>query len=682
MAEYDIDQTAVAATAALLRDLLQTEVPSGDFTQGSAASDILIDGHAIVAGYLSNQIKVVRQRQSLLTLQDLPASESVNDAADAILDNFFRTRSQGSFSKGVATLRFNQRLDVLIPRQARFFKTSALIFYIDSDVDILVSAADLRPDINANGIVTSYSTTVFLTASTVGTEYNIDPGKFASFDRFNANLVSVENLSKFSYGTSIQSTADFILKSTNAIALRALINSRSNDAVLLEQYAGVEATTTIGYGDPEMMRDLVQNVSNTVAMHVGGHMDIFARQNVQEVVERLPVGLLQARNDGKAIILRHQNTTPSASFILAGVIPGDVLVMLDGAIPEAPFQFRVSAVRETEIEVDLRTPFSIATDELQTARPIRYTVGNNYPAYNNKAQVLVATADATTSRKFSQFNSFQLPAAPTYAIKNIELLAPVPSALLPYADAFTGNVNFTVRKNAPTLTPPGAGSQLDFYVSLKNPLESQSSRAVTMVELGWPAVDLTGSTVDVTYETPTGFATVNTYVNSRLNRPACSNTLLRARHPIYLYFSVPYRPRTTPVDPLQTVIPVFDATAAAASLTSFINAYRQTEPLDVSLLATNARDASAAVAAIYTFTVQYELIIPDGRVMRFATEDKITVFPDEVTSTARLINAADFGLPASGYALALQKLLVDQGLSDRLTRYRALDEAVVFERRA
>ena len=265
MAEYDIDRAAAAEAAALLRDLLQTEIPTGDFTEGSAASDLLIDGHAVITGYIKKQIQIIRDRQSLRTLKNLPPSESVSDAADAILDNFFRTRSQGQFSKGVVTLHFSQRQDLLIPRSARFFKTTALVFYVDSGSDLFIPASDLRPELGGNGLVTSYSTTIFLTAARVGSAYNIEPGRFVSFDRFNSLLTYVENLTRFTNGDTVQTTSDFVAKSTNAISLRALINARSNDATLLANDADVEATTTIGCGDPEMIRDLVSNVSSSDA---------------------------------------------------------------------------------------------------------------------------------------------------------------------------------------------------------------------------------------------------------------------------------------------------------------------------------------------------------------------------------------------------------------------------------
>lgn len=676
MADYDITAGSVAEAAALLRNVLQTEIPNGDFTEGSVAADLIVDGHAVAVAYLRKQLDIIRARQSLLTLQNLPDSESVSDAADAILDNFFRTRNQGQFAKGVVTLHFSARADVLVPRTARFFKTSSLVFYVDSASDVLIPASDLRAEIGANGAVISYATTIFLTAARVGEAYNIAPGRFVSFDRFSSLLMSVENPVKFSDGSGVQSTPDFINRSTNAISLRALINARSNDALLLDTFTDVEQTATVGYGDPEMVRDLVDTVSNGVQMHVGGCMDIFVRQPVQEVVERLQIAAPGVRNDGKSLTLRHPGRVPT--FLAAGVSPGDVLTITAGL---TEFQYKIADVTAYALTVETRTPFPEATDEAAAPVAIGYAIGNNFPAFDNKA-VTAATTAAATSRLFTPFNGVVLPGRPTYLIRRVELLPPIPPELAGFSDPATGTVDFTARKNSPLTGPPASVGELGYKVSIANPAEAQSARAVAVLSVGWPLLDLSGLTLEVTYESISNFASVDAYVSARLNRAACANSLVRAPHPVYLYATIPYRPRTTPASSLSTVVPVFDAVAAQAALTTFINTYRETEPLDVSLLATQARAVSIAVASIYNFTLTYQFYLPDGRVMTFDTQDKITIFPDGVTSSATLRDPASFGLPTENYFSRLKALLVAQGVSDRTTRYRASADSVVFEQRS
>lgn len=681
MADYDINAAAAAEAAALLRNLLQTAIPEGDFTEGSAVSDLLIDGHAIITGFLRQQIQNIRNRQSLITLRYLPESESTSDAADAILDNFFRTRAQGKFAKGVATLYFSQRSDVLIPRTSRFFKSSSLVFYIDSGADLLIPASDLRAVIGANGIVSAYSTTVFMTAARVGVDYNITPGRFISFDRFNPLLTYVENLSQFTGGESVQTTQDFINRSANAIALRALINARSNDATLIEQFTDIERTQTIGYGDPEMMRDLVANVSNTVSMHVGGHMDIYVRQPLQQVVEQLVINSATNRNDNQILTFSHPGRVPS--FTAAGVQPGDVLVLTAtspvGSLPV--FQYVITSVSQFELQVAAKTPFPIATDEASSPISIAYTIGNNYPDYDNKL-VQSLTPLAQTSRRFTQYNSVILPGRPTYLIKSVELLPPIPAPLAGYAEIDTGNVVFTARKNTAPAAPPAQGEELGYFVNIQNPPLSQSTQAVATLQVSWPALDLSGLTLEVTYEAPTNFEAVDAYVSDRLNRPVCSNTLTRAYHPVYLFASIPYRLRTAPISALETTVPEFDTVLAEQTLQAAVNNYQSTEPLDVSLLSTLARATSTSVASIYNFSMTYQLLLPDGRVMTFETQDAITIFPDGTSSTAALLNPTEFGLPATGYYSALRQLLLNQGVSDRVTRYCATDGALVFVQRS
>ena len=682
MSDYNTTRAAVEAAEAIIREKLREGVPNADTGEGSVAGDILVDGHSVLFQFLRDQIEIVRDRQSLLRLQNLPENEGVNDAADALLANFFRFRAQGRFAKGRATLLFSQRADVLVLRNARFIKRAGLVFYLDSATDLFIPASELRPVLDGNGQVQAYATTVFLSAARTGQDYNIEPGPFAGFDRFSSLLMSVRNDEPFLYGSGVETTADFVAGSPSAIALRAMVNARSNDSTLLNQFDTiVQSTTTIGYGDPEMVRDRLRAHGQFGGeLHVGGHMDIYLRQPIREAVDRFAVGALTPRNDGRTLILRHLGTTPSGSFVAAGVKVGHVLRIDDG-LPQTPAQFRIVGVRPTEIEIAADVPFATATDEIAVAVTLSYSVGTNFPRFDN---VIGATSsvNAQTSKAFSQPNRVQLPPLPVQRIKRVELVAPFPPDLLPFADPTTGSVIFTTQKNQPTLGTPALGSELGFFLENLTPELANSDKAVVMLEVGWPAVDLTNATLEVTYDTPYGFADVAAYVNDANTRNSNSNTLARALHPIYLYASVPYRQRTTPLSALSTEVPVFDEVGAQAALQSWVTSYREAEPLDVSLLATKVREASTGAASIYAFKVFYTLPMPDGRLAQYETSDTITLFPDPLRNTAKLLNPTDFGLPVTGYETELRAMLARAGLSDRVTRYIASSSAFVFERRS
>jgi hypothetical protein len=232
MADYTINAEDVTTAAQLLRDVLTTKNPDNDYTEGSVLGDTIVDGHATAFALLRKQLADIKNRLSLRDISKLGDSESVRDAADAILSNFYRSRDQGRFAKGAASLHFSQRVDVLIPRRTRFFRTPQLVFYLEGTADLFIPSTTMRPTIDATGRVVDYVVPVNLTAARVGSLYNQQAGRFVAVDPFSPFLTYAENLSPFVYGDDLQSTSAFIATSQNAFSLRALVNARSNDALL------------------------------------------------------------------------------------------------------------------------------------------------------------------------------------------------------------------------------------------------------------------------------------------------------------------------------------------------------------------------------------------------------------------------------------------------------------------
>lgn len=653
-----------------------------DYSEASVLGSTLVDGHGVVFALLRNIANGLKSRLSLRSLQNLPDTESVRDAADGIMSNVFRDRDQGRYAYGSVNVHFTQRADSLVPRRTRFFKTTQLVFYIDGDADVLISANDLRPNIDANGRVIDYVTQLNVRAARVGLAYNQPNGRFQAVDPFSPFFSYAENLSAFVGGDDMQSTADYIATTENALSLRALINPRSNDSILRgDLFPEVNTVLTVNYGNPEMQRDIASDPATGVSLHVGGHFDIYVRPVTQEVVERVVVQQLTARPDNLVTILRDP-APPMGSFLTANVQPGNVLVLVSGT-PNSPFQYVVRAVRDTELEISPRVPFEIATDEQTPVPAIEYTVGDNYPIFDNKGTN--GPADTiVTSRRIAEFNRAMLPGGPVYRVKQVEVLN-APSQLDPYRDPVSGNVVFTERLNSPVVATPTPGSELGFRVVCKNPLEAESQRSVTMIEIGWPAFDFTGLTLEVTYDTLTAFDPVANYVKDDFNRTLGANPLVRGFFPVYLSFSLPFRPRIIPRNTLDVFAPngtltVDTATVTTAMVDAILDTPFGVRP-DTGSIGQTAKDADSNIAATYPFTLNYELLAPDGRVYRYATDDIVSVVPDGTTTSARLLNPQDFGLPETGYYAALARQLALQSVSDRTVRYLATADGVALEQR-
>jgi hypothetical protein len=669
MADYEISQADVTEASTFMQAFLQTTVNEGDFAEGGALYDLAITAFSALFAFLRKEIRTNRDLQSLRTLYNLPESESVSDAATALLGNWFRSRGQGTFARGQATLHVAAQVDVLLVRQTRFFRTSTHVFYYDGSSDYFIPGSSLRPRPGADGRVLDYTVTVPMVAARPGPEYNLDRGTFAGFDPINNYVTFVENVQPFAFGAPPQSATALISQSSSLIALRALLNQRSNDVTLRELFNTIEQVLTIGAGDPEMRRDLVSSGSKGVRLHALGHSDVFLRLPVLPYTERLLVGEPTPRADGRAVVLR--DTAPDGGDFTLSAAPGDVLNVSAG-VPGAPSQYLIRSVRAQELEIDPSVPFPHATDEDVSPAAIAYSVGNNFPGFDNKFATVGAVATATTTRTLATTDQVILLGRPIYRITRLAVVDPPPT-LAAYVDPVTGELLATRRVNSESTSPVAVGAAIPYRVLVDNPAEVHSANAITRVAVGWTGIGLDGCTVEITYDTLAGFDVIHDYVADRENRVSCANTLVRGQHAVYLSFTVPYTRRA---------VGTFDAQAAATALLAFINAFNRMDPLDAVTLSNEAAQNTNDAVTVYPFTVNYTLYAPDGRVFLYATEDRVTLTPDGATTTARLTNPTDVGLPATGYHAALEQLLTTLGVADRTVRFLAADGAVAFSRRA
>jgi hypothetical protein len=73
-----------------------------------------------------------------------------------------------------------------------------------------------------------------------------------------------------------------LARAETAISTRNMISARSIDATLLDEFADVDSLQVIGYGDPEMTRDLVEENSTRTRIHAGGHADAYLHGTILE----------------------------------------------------------------------------------------------------------------------------------------------------------------------------------------------------------------------------------------------------------------------------------------------------------------------------------------------------------------------------------------------------------------
>ena len=340
----------------LLEQFLSANYPTGDFSKGDMLRDFVISGFASVFAYIQQEVDITRARQSLLLLSKL-AGADVDDAVDEILSNWFITRKAGQLARGVVTVYLSQSTDISVPITAKFYKTSALIFLPDALDTVTVAAEDLTQIVDANGVIVSYAFQLLVKASLPGKDYEVSAGSFVDFTRFSPYIIRVENQNAFSGGGDIESTAEMLDRSNTAITVRDLNSARSIDATLKDEFDTVDDVTVIGYGDPEMIRDLVLEEATNTRIHAGGMVDNYLRSPIQTgmTFSAAVGGLFNDPRPGYFIL--RDDTIPDFTALALPPVAGDVIIIRNALTASEAQMYIIKQVTPYGLYVSRRTYF-------------------------------------------------------------------------------------------------------------------------------------------------------------------------------------------------------------------------------------------------------------------------------------------------------------------------------------
>jgi len=648
VSEQDLKLADVFLTA-----YLQDKIVDADFSEGSVLRDFVVKAFAYIFAYLEKERKITRDRQSLLSLSTLPEGESIDDAVDALLSNWFLTRRTGTASTVTVVLNFSQAVDVTLAPTTRFFRTKTQVFTPQITETTVIPASQLSPTINASGVITGYSCVVTMVAADAGTTGNVVPGKFVSADPFNNFFLYAENLTDGEGGKDVETSTELLARAPTAISIRNLVNSRSIDTVLKDRYQNLSSVRVIGMGEPEMMRDLSTESVAGLHMHVGGYTDIFVQLPRIDVVETLSIGGFFVRPDGVINFLT--DTVFPGGFLAAGVVPGHVLRIYTG-LPETPRDFIIVNVGTDWVEVQPRIAFPVATDEDATF--VTYSIGSLGPTFDNIVPLgTPLTRAGQTSRKVRQPGHVVLQGRPHYKILSVEVLtSPTTTAVL------------SERVNG----APAAGQ---YQVIVRAPSDSQSARAVA--DLVVPLAH-DGLNVRVRYETQLGFADIHNYVLDRYERVVTMNPLVRAFHPTYLRMSILFKRKASATGTVNSA----DVSEVVAN---YINSFSPLEVIELSGIEQEIRNKFPDIGALISPTLlNYDFIAPDGQLYKYTTADLVTIFPTDLNNASQLTNGAELRAPLPDASLPMTPAnqpaidLANIALANQLAALGVSDRTVVY----
>lgn len=615
-----VNAADVALAANFLEQFLTDEVPDGDFTKGTALRDLTVNALAAVVAFLRADAAQIRQMQSLISVQQATGGdpEALQDAVTGILSNVLIAPKSGRKSRGFAIGHSSRQVDIFIPTTAQFTYSLGIVFVVDSADTLFIPASELVPIVDADNTVLDYEFRIPLVAAKTGEAYNVAPALFSSFDRFSPYVSRIESTETFSGGLGTETVAQILERAPTAIAVRNLVNDRSIEATLQDNFDGIDSILVVGFGDPEMQRDLVPGVSPQLRFHVGGMTDIFLRTGLVETEFSGAVGDLYARPDGVAVMFRDS----AHDFVAAGVAAGNILRVTAG-LPTIPAEFLIVEVIDAHtLVVSERSPFSAATDEAVPPTTVSWTIGHVGPNYSDVLSDVGGQPFTTgsTSRRVATSGRVTLPGLPVMDILDVAIINPAP-AESSFKSTLDGFVHFPNQVNATPAQAQTPAQGLQFQTIVHSAPYAQSALQWMEIVVGTDTNQARFDTYSlrVRYRTLAAFADIDTFVRGRRERVTAAFQLPRGHHPVVVSMNIQYSLKATATTTLN------DANIAQ-TVADFINTFDATStPIDVSAITQLIRNTYTDIGTIEPITITYALRAPTGDVLSYSTTDKVIV---------------------------------------------------------
>lgn len=232
-----------------LRTRLQQIYPNLAITEADEATDYLIDPLRILLEPITREIQLIKLRTTLANLDVLS-----DDEVDALMGNFFESRRAGGYAIGVARLYFAAPQNVSVTLINVVQSRGGYRFLVPRPQGITASQMLL----NIDG--SEYYFDINLIAESRGEEYNIERSELVSIANLPA-AIRISNLRRFTGGIERETNAQYVSRVQQGTSDKTLTTTPGIVAVLKDNFPQIRQLYEIGFGDPEMQRDVLRGGS-------------------------------------------------------------------------------------------------------------------------------------------------------------------------------------------------------------------------------------------------------------------------------------------------------------------------------------------------------------------------------------------------------------------------------------
>jgi hypothetical protein len=257
---------ATLPIAEYLTEHLSEFDPTFDLRQGTGFEQLFFEPLQFLVQPLIDEVNTLIVAQSfrrilLTTDPDTFDAESV----DSLANNLFVYRNTGSLSGGVARVYYSNPVNREWPVSGALFAGSNGASY-SNPAPFQITSASMSTQIEGG----QYYYDIPVAATTTGNN-DLIAGGLVSLNN-DPDYLSVTNKLAFEGGEPAETNTQLITRTQNSIAVRDMVTGKGFNAIFFGNFqAFLSEVQPIGFGDPEMMRDVVYNT------HIGGRVDGYVK---------------------------------------------------------------------------------------------------------------------------------------------------------------------------------------------------------------------------------------------------------------------------------------------------------------------------------------------------------------------------------------------------------------------
>jgi hypothetical protein len=270
---------------------LEEEIEDIDVSPFSGLRDLAIRAYTVMSEPLRREIRGVKLTQSLNNYQTMTREE-----LNALLGNYFTSLQAGQISTGTVRMFFPSPQSVIVTPLTQFSSGDGLNFF----PTVAQSISSTQMAFNASGDLFYFD--VLVQAESAGETYNVAAGDVNTVVGISGAL-RVSNLTRFQNGLAEETKEEAVARTLNSITIRNLITDRGVKFVLPENFPAVDTIQVIGFGDDEMLRDVIKGpttISDVPGgiigdanpdlalgqeVHIGGKTDVYIYQETPDVAD-------------------------------------------------------------------------------------------------------------------------------------------------------------------------------------------------------------------------------------------------------------------------------------------------------------------------------------------------------------------------------------------------------------